>query len=251
MYGSKEKNTKWALVTGATRGLGHGVVLALLEKGFQVLGCGRSEPEPLPEEFSGRCHWFFLDVRDEDRGPEVLREALSAAGVKPSLEAVVLNAGILGGIKDLRDFSLDELREVMQVNLWANKWILDTLFEQCAEIGQVVAISSGASVSGLRGWGGYGLSKAALNMLMKLYAAERESTHFCSFAPGLVASRMQDEIASMPDDERFPTIERLKAARGTPDMPDARTAGKNVVEAFDKLLQCPSGSFQDIRKLDF
>jgi len=244
MSKANPSNPSAALVTGASRGLGAGMARALLSRGYQVFGCGRSDRSEVPAQ--AHFHYFPLDVTDAHQGPAVLKEEL---GKVECLDTVVLNAGILGNIRDLRETPLKELREVMETNLWANKWILDELLQRWSPIRQVVAISSGASVSGLRGWGGYGLSKAALNMLIKLYAAECGKTHFSAFAPGLIATQMQDDIAAMPEDERYPTIERLKEARGTAGMPDANEAGEKVVAAFDRLLRCENGSFQDIRKL--
>ena len=87
-------------------------------------------------------------------------------------------------------------------------------------IDQVIAISSGASQSGSRGWNGYSLSKAALNMLVKLYAGERPETHFTSLAPGLIDTAMQDYLTNLPEDSRYAPLEVLKAAKGTPKMPD-------------------------------
>jgi NAD(P)-dependent dehydrogenase (short-subunit alcohol dehydrogenase family) len=137
----------------------------------------------------------------------------------------------------------------MEVNLWSNKWILDCLFKDGPTVKQVVAISSGASVSGSRGWNGYSLSKAALNMMVKLYAGEILDTHFCSFAPGLIDTSMQAYISGLPDDERFSTVGRLKLARGTEEMPDPDKAAEMLTEAFPKLMDFPSGSFVDVRKL--
>ncbi|MGB0583111.1 MAG: SDR family NAD(P)-dependent oxidoreductase, partial [Limisphaerales bacterium] len=161
----------------------------------------------------------------------------------------ILNAGILGPIADLRNQSIDTLKNVLDVNLWANKNLLDLLLDRGLAIARVVGISSGASVNGNRGWGGYSLSKAALNMLMKLYAKEREDIHFSALAPGLVDTNMQDQIRAMPDDAPFPSVAQLKQATGTDAMPDSTTAGKRVLAAIDRLPGLiESGEFADIRK---
>jgi NAD(P)-dependent dehydrogenase (short-subunit alcohol dehydrogenase family) len=116
-------------------------------------------------------------------------------------------------------------------------------------VDQVVAVSSGAAVSGARGWNAYSLSKAALNMMMKLYAAERPLTHFSALAPGLVDTDMQKAMRALPADARFPTVDRLKKAAGTADMPDPATAALRVMEAVPRLRALKSGEFQDIRAL--
>jgi len=137
----------------------------------------------------------------------------------------------------------------MEVNVWVNKWLLDVLFADDRELGQVIAISSGAAVSGQRGWNGYGISKAALNMLIKLTAAERNGTHFTALAPGLIDTAMQDAICGRAADERFPVVERLKQARGTKTMPDAGVAGQRCWDVAERLRAEPSGAFVDLRKL--
>jgi NAD(P)-dependent dehydrogenase (short-subunit alcohol dehydrogenase family) len=63
-----------------------------------------------------------------------------------------------------------DLKQVMEVNLWANKAIMDWLHGWGRPIDQILMISSGAAVLGNKGWNGYALSKAALNMLARLYA---------------------------------------------------------------------------------
>lgn len=137
----------------------------------------------------------------------------------------------------------------MEVNVWANKWLLDRLFSESRRIEQVVAISSGASQSGSRGWNGYSISKAALNMLIKLYAGERPQTHFTALAPGLVDTAMQDYLTSLPGDLRYPPLNILKAAKGTDQMPDSESCARRLIEAFPRLLKLQSGVYADIRKL--
>tara|TARA_Y100001934_G_scaffold283430_1_gene403198 strand:+ start:680 stop:1411 length:732 start_codon:yes stop_codon:yes gene_type:complete len=236
--------SKTILITGVSRGLGHGLALACVERGDTVLGLGRSAATDL--EAQSNFHFAQADVADAEACATALNTLLSE---RARLDGVILNAGILGPIADMRDQSVDTMKNVLEVNLWANKTLLDLLLARDLTIGQVVGISSGAAVNGNRGWGGYSLSKAALNMLIKLYAKEREDIHFSALAPGLVDTNMQDQIRAMPDDAPFPSVAQLKQATGTDAMPDSTIAGQRVLAALDRLPGLiESGEFADIRK---
>jgi NAD(P)-dependent dehydrogenase (short-subunit alcohol dehydrogenase family) len=231
------------LITGVSSGLGHGLAKSYLEMGAEVYGCSRRSPIDLVE--------MGLNFCDLDIAQQIESEPKFRAWIQElkSFDLVILNAGILGKIKDMQECSMDELKETMEVNLWANKWILDSCFAEGRKIKQVVGISSGASLSGSRGWNGYSISKAALNMLIKLYAEECPSTHFTSFAPGLVDTAMQDYMTALPADSRYAPIEILKAAKGTEAMPSGYDCAKKLINAFPRLLENASGGYADIRKL--
>ncbi len=231
------------LITGVSSGLGHGLARAYLESGAEVFGCSRRQPNDLIDLGLNFCS---LDLSEQALGQSKLRAWIKRAA---AFDLVVLNAGVLGLIKDMQDCSTEELKATMEVNLWSNKWFLDTCFEGERVISQVVAISSGASQSGSRGWNGYSLSKAALNMLIKLYAGECPSTHFTALAPGLVDTAMQDYLTGLPADARYAPIEILKAAKGTEAMPDGYGCAKKLIDIFPKLLRNESGAYADIRKL--
>ncbi|MFO8027068.1 MAG: SDR family NAD(P)-dependent oxidoreductase [Opitutales bacterium] len=231
------------LITGVSSGLGHGLAKAYLERGATVYGCSRREPKDLIE---AGLHFRPVDLKDEEAGAKAFGELIDGVS---HLDCVVLNAAKLGEIRDMADTPLEDLRETMEVNVWANKWLLDTLFASLARVAQVVAISSGASISGSRGWNGYSVSKAALNMLVKLYAGERPETHFTALAPGLVDTEMQDYLTNLPSDQRFKPLEILKAAKGTEKMPDGETCARLLIDTFPKLLELDSGEFADIRKM--
>ena len=237
-------NERQVLITGVSRGLGLGLLRAHLEDGWHVLGVGRSEPP----ETGSRQRFSFLEL-DLSR-PERIRVAVhkfTATHGRPN--RVVLNAGVLGAIQDLRDTGLEQLRSIMDVNLWANKELLDVLCSGPQKPDQVIAISSGASINGHRGWGGYAISKAALNMLIQLYAAEVPETHFVSLAPGLIDTAMQDYMYSEPDVEKFPSVQRLRDARYTDAMPGPDGAARRIMQRFADLREYTSGSFVDIRKM--
>lgn len=180
-------------------------------------------------------------------GESTVREWFS--GLR-GFDLAILNAGVLPELRDMKDTPLDALRETMEINLWANKWLIDVILAMRRKPGQIVAISSGAAVSGSRGWNGYSLSKAALNMLMRLYAAEEPEVHFTAFAPGLIDTAMQDYLCAIEDDGAFETVRRLKKARHTPDMPGPEEAARRITAVLADLPKTrPSGDFVDIRKL--
>lgn len=231
------------LITGVSSGLGHGLAKVYLERGATVYGCSRRAPEDLIER---GLVYASIDLANAASGSVALEKWIREV---EAFDTVVLNAGKLGEIRDMKDTPLADLRETMEVNVWANKWILDTIFEGDREVRQVVGISSGASQSGSPGWNGYSVSKGALNMLIKLYAGEQPQTHFTALAPGLVDSAMQDYLTNLPADDRYEPLEILKAAKGTDAMPDGETCARKLIDAFPKLLEGESGGYADIRKL--
>ncbi|NEV60947.1 SDR family NAD(P)-dependent oxidoreductase [Thiorhodococcus minor] len=231
---------KTAFITGTSSGLGHGLAEHLSRSGWQVYGCSRRGCD-LAEVRDAVC-----DLTDDAQLPAALSGLLADV---ERLDLVILNAGMLGEIRDLSETPLEDLKEVMEVNLWANKAVLDWLHAWKRPIGQILMISSGASVLGNKGWGGYALSKAALNMLAKLYAHELAQTHISALAPGIIDTPMMDHLCDEADAERFPALLRLREARGAQAMPGPLTAAERVVSVLDRLKDWPSGSFVDIRQI--
>ena len=233
---------KNVLITGTSSGIGYGLAKALCDQGQSVWGISRRTSE-LESIFENYTH-FTRDLTDYKKLPELLHKIFTDAG---SFDLIILNAGILGTISKFPEQSLEESKRVMEINLWANKAMIDWILTHNYRVKQWVAISSGAAKNGSAGWGAYSVSKAALNMLIKTYAVENPQSHFCALAPGLVDTQMQDYISSHPNPEAFPAIERLKAAKGTEAMPNPVSAGPMLLEAMQKALNYPSGIFLDVR----
>ncbi len=231
------------LITGNSSGLGLGLTEELLATQATVWGLSRRGC-PLSDEAlrDRRC-----DLADLNAVPEALDRLLSDC---LRLDLVVLNAGILGRIQPLHQTDVHDLEHLMRINLWASKLILDWLIERQLPVAQVLAISSGAAVNMSYGWGGYSLSKAALNNLVRLYAHEMPDTHLVSLAPGLVDTAMQDYLCEEVDHQEYPSVEKLRQARGTDDMPDARQSAANILKLLPQLSRDhDSGAFVDIRDL--
>ncbi|MEZ6096174.1 MAG: SDR family NAD(P)-dependent oxidoreductase [Pirellulaceae bacterium] len=235
-----------ALVTGVSSGIGHALATRLLESGWDVFGVSRRVPHDLIESGLRFCS---IDLTDFAAAAVSLGNFLSDVS---RIDLAILNAGVLGPIADLADQSIDEMKRVMDANLWASKAVMDGLLPKgsARSLGQVVMISSGASVNGNRGWGGYSLSKAALNMMARLYAAELPGTHVSALAPGLVDTAMQEYLCTQPEDSRFPSLQVLKSKRNTSDMPRPQDWAGRLIEVMATLPQrVDSGSFVDVRSL--
>ena len=232
------------LITGTSSGIGQGLAKAYLERGAKVFGMSRRDAA-----LGDAYRHASIDLCEHSAVAAALDELLGDCN---SLDLVVLNAGVLPRFGDLRDADLDEAKRVMEINLWAPQSLMQALVRSGRSVGQVVAISSGAAVNGHRGWGAYSLSKAALNMLVQLWAAELAETHVSALAPGLVDTAMQDYLCGLDEDlSVFPSLAALKERRGGPEMPSPDAAATKLVEVMAKLPQAiPSGGFADVRQLE-
>jgi NAD(P)-dependent dehydrogenase (short-subunit alcohol dehydrogenase family) len=233
-------------ITGISSGLGEGIAHAALRSGAEVWGISRNPPDKSFSVYRERIRYLSLDLADAEAGAPALEKWVDGVD---HWDQVWLNAGILPPFGDLADTSLGTLRATLDVNLLGNHWLLSVL-RKGATLEQVVAISSGASISGHRGWNAYGISKAALNMWVQLMAVETPATHFTAMAPGLIDTAMQDYLTALTPDERYPTVDRLKAAKGTDAMPDGAEVGERLWTLAPRLCEeYPSGSYLDLRRM--
>ncbi|HFD14231.1 MAG TPA: SDR family NAD(P)-dependent oxidoreductase, partial [Epsilonproteobacteria bacterium] len=188
-------------------------------------------------------HFFFFpyDLSDTFMIKSTIKEFIEH---RP-FEIAILNAGVLGEIDTLSEIETSHIKDVMDINVWANKELID-LLTQNTIVQQVVGISSGAAVNGSKGWGAYSLSKSALNMLLKVYAQELPETHFTSLAPGIIETPMVKHIIEEVNETRFPSAKTLKESY----IQSPKEAAQNLLKIFPKLLEHESGSFLDVRTMD-
>jgi benzil reductase ((S)-benzoin forming) len=234
---------KKVMITGSSSGLGHALAEYYLAQGVMVYGMSRR----VPHHSAGGYRFEACDFSALGEIETALSKLLK--GVE-KLELVYLNAGTLGRIQDMSACSMEELKEQMDVNLWTNKVILDYLIRHEIAVAQVVAISSGASQSGSLGWNGYSLSKAALNMLVKLYAHEMGDTHLSALAPGLVGTPMLGSILDgNHDTERYTTVQRLRDSREEGLVQTPAEVAAAIDGKLELLRTFESGAYIDIRDL--
>jgi NAD(P)-dependent dehydrogenase (short-subunit alcohol dehydrogenase family) len=229
-----------AFITGTSSGLGRALAGQLIDRGWEVYGCSRRRSD------LAALRQHCADLSQFDAVDSTLGTLLDDVR---ELDLVVLNAGVLGEIADLSSTPLADVERVMTVNVWANKAIMDWLHRWGRPVSQVIMVSSGASVLGNRGWGPYALSKAALNMLARLYAHEFPDTHITALAPGIIDTAMMQQLCEEADAEHFPALQRLRDARAARTMPRPEAAAEKVLGVLDALRVYPSGSFVDIRAI--
>lgn len=223
------------LITGCSSGLGYSFTNYYLEKGYKVYGISRRKPNIKNENFIYKS----CDLSDIKNIEENLKTFIQ--DIK-ELDIVYLNAGMLGRIDSSFDIKVDEMKEVYELNVYANKELLDIL--KGISVKTLITISSGAAVNGSKGWASYSLSKAGVNMLVNLYSKEMLNTKLLALAPGVIETPMTDYIRFELDDEEFPSAKRLKNGEILKADDAVERIDKKIIENIDKF---ESGSFIDIR----
>jgi NAD(P)-dependent dehydrogenase (short-subunit alcohol dehydrogenase family) len=213
-----------AIVTGASRGFGRALSIALAKDGWSLVIDARRSPELFEVRAEIESLGAAVSAVPGDVTSAEHRGALiDAATVFGSLDLLVNNASTLGPtpLPPLEDARLDELRDVFEVNTLAPLALVQLALPMLKRArGTVVSLSSDAAVEAYGGWGGYGSSKAALDHLHRVLAAENGDVRFYSFDPGDMRTDMHqaafpgEDISDRPDPESVvPALRRLLESR--------------------------------------
>lgn len=187
---------RFAVVTGANRGIGRAVVERFVADGYKVAGCTRTPSEDL-NEFLDEDHGHLvlpLDLSDE---ASVSAAARSVLGWSKQVDALVNCAGIASGSL----FSMtrmDDLRELYQINTFGPLLFTQYLARAMvrSQNGAIVNIGSTAGLLGDPGTIGYGGSKAALMHATKVLASELggSGVRVNAIAPAVVETEMAQQM---------------------------------------------------------
>jgi NAD(P)-dependent dehydrogenase (short-subunit alcohol dehydrogenase family) len=212
---TKPLQDRIALVTGASRGIGHSVALALARAGAHVIAVARTVGglEELDDEIQkvgGSATLVPLDLKDMD-GIARLGGALFDRYKK--LDVLVGNAGILGPLSPLSHVEPKAFDEVMAVNVTAN-WQLIRCMEPLlvqSDAGRAVFVTSGSGWTCKAYWGPYAISKAALNAMVQTWAAENMTTRLRVnlLTPGPIRTRMRAQAMPGEDPMTLETPEKV------------------------------------------
>ena len=178
------------IVTGASRGLGLALTRALSERGWQLAVDARGA-EALEHAVAALAG--VIPVTGDVADPDHRRRLVEAAG--EPIDLLVNNASSLGPspLPLLAQYPLEELLRVYEANVLAPLALLQLALPRMSEGAAVVDITSDAGVEAYQGWGGYGSSKAALEQLSGVLAAERPGLRVYWVDPGDMRTQMQQD----------------------------------------------------------
>jgi NAD(P)-dependent dehydrogenase (short-subunit alcohol dehydrogenase family) len=209
-----------ALITGASEGFGRALARELAARDWRlVLTARRAEPLHAVTTSLPTALAVPGDVTDAAHRADL------AATVRElgELHLLVNNASTLGPspLPGLGDYPLDELRRVYDTNVLAPLALLQAVLPTLEAAGGVIVnLSSDAAVEAYPGWGGYGSSKAALDQLSAVLAAERPDLRIYAFDPGDMRTAMHqlafpgEDISDRPEPETVaPALVRLVTSR--------------------------------------
>lgn len=193
------------IVTGASRGLGLALTRALLARDWRLVVDARGA-DALERVLAGLDGVLAIpgDVAD----PAHRRELIEAAGGR--IDLLVNNAGLLGPSPQpaLAAYPLSELTRVYEVNVFAPLALVQEALPRLAPGAAILHISSDAAIEPYEGWGGYGSSKAALDQLTAVLAAEQPQLRVYSVDPGDMRTQTYqqafpgDDISHLPPPEK-------------------------------------------------
>ncbi|MFD5450527.1 SDR family NAD(P)-dependent oxidoreductase [Streptomyces sp. NPDC003470] len=193
-----------AIITGASKGLGRALAEALAERGWDLVLDART-PAVLEgtaaalASYGTRVTALPGDVTEARHRAELVAAAWRLGGV----DLLVSNASALGAepLVRLEELPLDGLRRALEVNTVAALGLVQEALPllRSAAAGAVVTVSSDAAVEAYGTWGGYGASKAALDRLAAVLAAEEPGLRVWAVDPGDMATDLY--VAAVPDDD--------------------------------------------------
>ena len=146
-------------------------------------------------------HTRVVAIRGDVTDPEHREDLAEAAREAGGVDALVNNASTLGPSPqpDLLDYPLDALEQVYRTNVVSPLALIQTLDSELKPQARIINVTSDAAVEPYEGWGGYGSSKAALEQLSNILAAENPGLRVYRVDPGDMRTQMHQE--AFPDED--------------------------------------------------
>lgn len=202
-----------ALITGASRGLGAAAALAFAKEGAHCVLVARTVGglEALDDRIKamgGQATLVPLDVTDSpgiDRLGAALHERFGRVDV------LLGNAGVLGALSPIGHIDPKLFEQVMAVNVTANWRLIRSIdpLLRASDAGRAIFVTSGISRKVVPYWGAYAASKAALDMLVGVYAAEIAHTNVRVnlYNPGPMPTALRSQAFPGEDQTTLPPLE--------------------------------------------
>jgi NAD(P)-dependent dehydrogenase (short-subunit alcohol dehydrogenase family) len=239
---TKPLSGRIALVTGASRGIGHAIARALARDGAHIVATARTQGglEELDDAIKaegGTATLVPLDVKDTE-GIIRLSGALNERYGK--LDILVLNAAVGGSNSPLDHFEPKEWDNVFAVNVTAQWHFLRAMHALLlkSDAGRVIFMSSGSAANARAYRGLYGATKAALEVIARTYANETASTPIRAtiVSPGPTRTRMRAAVMPGEDPMTLPTPDEVAATIVPLCLPSFQESGRIWDFRAGKLL---------------
>ena len=227
-------NAPTALVTGASRGLGLALARSLATDGWRLVVDARGGAALADAAAELRRSTTVVALAGDVADPAHRDALVAAARDLGGLDLLVHNAGDLGPspLPPVAELPLDAFRRVLEVNVVAPLALTRLALPILRPGARVVAVTSDAAVEAYEGWGGYGASKAALEQLFAVLAAERPDLRVHCVDPGDMNTRMQQDAFPGEDvSDRPPPEDSVPGLRALVDgdVPSGRHAARDLV----------------------
>jgi NAD(P)-dependent dehydrogenase (short-subunit alcohol dehydrogenase family) len=189
------QTTRTALITGASRGLGLALARQLAADGWQLIIDARGADALVAARAELSQHTKIVaiagDVTDAAHRDDLAKAAQALGG----LDALVNSASLLGPSPQpyLLEYPLEVLEQVYRTNVIAPLALIQTMQHVFKPGARIINVTSDAGVEGYEGWGGYGSSKAALEQLSHILAAENVAWRVYWVDPGDMRTQMHQE----------------------------------------------------------
>ncbi|MGO4705432.1 SDR family NAD(P)-dependent oxidoreductase [Microvirga sp. 2MCAF38] len=212
---TKPLSGRIAVVTGASRGIGRAAALALAEAGAHIIALARTQGalEALDDEIRAKGSTATLvpvNLKDLDALDRLGASIYERWG---KLDILLGNAGVLGELSPITHIDQPVWDEVMQVNVTANYRLLRSLdpLLRVSDAGRAIFLTSGAAHKCTAYWGVYSISKAALEALVRTYAAETLKTNVKTMlvSPGPLRTNMRAKAMPGEDPTTLKTPDEL------------------------------------------
>ncbi len=191
------KKNRIALITGATRGIGKEISLALAKKNIHVILLGRTigALEEISDKIhldGGKATCVQFDLCDLNKICDLSQEVKERWG---KLDILISNAAYLHNLTPLSHLSEKDWQTSININLSAN-WLLIKYFEKLlleSKNGKAIFITSGASEGFRPFWGAYAISKAGLDSMVRAWSSEMKETKLKInlYDPGATKTQMR------------------------------------------------------------
>jgi len=204
-----------AVVTGASRGIGRAAALALAEAGAHIIALARTQGalEELDDEIrqkGGSATLVPVNLKDFEAIDRLGAAIYERWG---KLDVLLGNAGILGELAPITHIDQPVWDEVLAINVTANYRLLRSLdpLLRASDAGRAIFVTSAAASKCTAYWGVYSVSKAALDALVRTYAAETVTTPVRAMlvSPGPLRTAMRKTAMPGEDQSTLRTPEEL------------------------------------------